>query len=192
MKIIIKLLKEKWYLYLLSLIVTTILLTWLFSFFPDVKRKEIINVYIMCYGINEDEISNYFNSNKPDEIKQVHTSFTNENSLYSEYSFQTKGILDSDVLILPYSLIEGYELNNYFVSIDSTLNGYNYLVKDEVNYGITLYDYVSHNSYLDDYILYGLSFENNEQNYYLFINLKVANIDKTIEFIKNILKDNEN
>ena len=192
MKIIIKLLKEKWYLYLLSLIVATILLTWLFSFFPDVKRKEIINVYIMSYGINEDKINHFFDANKPDEIKQVHTSFTNENSLYSEYSFQTKGILDSDVLILPYSLIEGYELNNYFVTIDSILNGYNYLVKDEVKYGIKVYDYASHRSYLDEYILYGLSFENNEQNYYLFINLKVVNIDKTIEFIKNILKDNEN
>ena len=80
--------------------------------------------------------------------------------------FNTRGLVNTDILILPESLLEHSQYSQYFCSIDQdvikeyTSNNLEYITYDNSLFGINVTDFIK------NYI------EKNEVDYYLFFNKK--------------------
>lgn len=166
-------LSSKWFVYLVWLVVVILFWSWAFGLITRPESEEKLTVFIGAYYANTAELSNKFNKQNPEYIKQTEVLYFD----LTEYNFDMyltiKGA-ESDIIILPKSAIENANLS-LFLSLDkdavTELFGADLqlLTVNGKCCGIKLYDKTLKQGKLDDCIGYESA---NTDDFYLLFNYK--------------------
>lgn len=191
---------SRWYIYLASITLVIVSFCVAVSIKSEPKAEEKINFVIVSRGVNN-ELKNYLNNNKPNDIKKIEFRFVDLETKNLNYYFSTlRG--SSDFFILPLDYAEGNSsiTINYSANIKTDyLNEKlgetpTYYYSEEYAKGIKIYDGISKEGYLKDYITYNN--EGETKDYYLFFTFNSKNIgqlnnsnsEKVFEVLKEMAK----
>jgi hypothetical protein len=164
-----------YYLYLIVAILITLGWYEAFSLYYRLKSNEKVSIYIISNVVDTTKLdinlSKRLLNGKLKEIIVNSDSITNPN-LY--LLLNTKGLVNTDIIILPASIANNVNLLYEFALLDKDYlanfidDGVNYLQVNNLDIGLLIYD--NQVGILDDYITYS------EEKYYLFLNKKSVNI----------------
>ena len=175
--------KNHWFISFFSIFGMVLLLIIIFNFFPKIKEEERLNIFIISEIVSPD-FKNEFNKMIDDDIKEVVVTSSSLSDYNLEYVFSTKGLLSSDLFILPKSYVIETNISSFFLEIESNTYA-DYLVEDGIKYGILLP--LDNDYYLNDYIGFY------DEDYYLLINANtkfVNNKEMLYSIIDCIIGDN--
>ncbi|MEG1711178.1 MAG: hypothetical protein RR316_05205 [Clostridia bacterium] len=174
-----------WIVYIAAAIVVVLLWTFLFGVIWQKKDNEKLAVFISAPNNDMVKVYNYvFDKLQTKGIKELtFDGYSPKNSYYDEV-FATRGIIDTDVLILPQDRAdEAYkgklcvklpkDILNMILPKDKVFEFYE---KDGCIYGIKIYSTTNEKCrYFEDVITYNLKDEK-AIDYYLFFNPSSVNI----------------
>lgn len=156
-----------WFFILLIYIGSFVGFYYLFDALKTPQYNEKINIFI---GINHLDSKNMekdlYNNVKDKSIKAVDVDYSNPNDSYYSIVFNTRGLVNTDILILPESSIENSNYSTYFIELkDNIITKYvnksiAYTSYNNTNFGINATSFI--NKYNND----------NTNEYYLFFNKK--------------------
>lgn len=157
---------SKYYIYyVIWAVVAALVVSWVFSAIRN-KNDDRVKVFICAYGVDE-SLGERLTADGKTPIIYVHSS----EETYYYLTLQTKGLNESDLLILPESQLTFERVTQAFTPLDSVGLDYaavTYAV-DGVAYGVKVYDKEKKTGCLTDVITY-LKQGEPEQDYYLFFN----------------------
>ena len=156
-----------WFFILLIYICSFVGFYYLFDVLKTPQYNENINIFI---GINHLDSKNMekdlYNDVKDKSIKAVDVDYSNPNDSYYSIVFNTRGLVNTDILILPESSIGNSNYSTYFIELkDNIITKYvnksiSYTSYNNTNFGINATSFI--NKYNND----------NTNEYYLFFNKK--------------------
>lgn len=173
---------SKWYLYLLSAVVSTVAICLSISFKTAPKDHERIDIFIGALEMKTSQFDRDIDEKKPDGIKKVETRFiakTANNFSYLFFSLRS----EMDFYILPLDFVEenkgdvvNYSSNIKIDYLEKELGRhFDYYYDDENRpKGFKIYDCKKEEGILGNYITYTNDEERND--YYLFFSFKTKNI----------------
>ena len=172
-----------------SLLAFIFIYVMVFNAINRVPDENTVKMYITASYVDKkairDEIIDGTN------IEAVLINYTNENDEYYSSSFETQGLLNSDILIIPINIFDLSGALNSFVEItdemfnNSSINKdeYNLLIKDEKVYGIIVYQKDSVDIFGKD-----IEFYNKDETYVIAINSASKITDKAIKSMFDLIK----
>ena len=121
-----------WFFILLIYIGSFVGFYYLFDALKTPQYNEKINIFI---GINHLDSKNMekdlYNNVKGKSIKAVDVDYSNPNDSYYSIIFNTRGLVNTDILILPESSIENSNYSTYFIELkDNIITKYASLICD--------------------------------------------------------------
>lgn len=156
-----------WYWFLAIFFVVSVGFYYLFDVIKNPSYDERINVFIATNHIDSNKMEKDLYVGYGDtKIKEISIDFSNPEDNYFNMVFNTSGLVNTDILILPESLLEHSQYSQYFCSIDQdvikeyTTQDIEYIAANNKNFGINVTDFI--NNYIEE----------NEVDYYLFFNKK--------------------
>ena len=160
------------FVYLVIIIIVGFSMHFAYDVIHKPKYSEQVNVFVGVFNIDNEKIEKKLYSGYEDgKIKVVNVDNADYTDTYYPVVFTTRGLINTDILIINLENITDDDINSLFAPIDNIseiVSGeFEYYTKDDHKYGIKM------NSYLRNYIHY------DSKDYYLFIN---KNSDKMAKF----------
>lgn len=156
-----------WFFILLFYIGSFVGFYYLFDVLKTPQYDEKISVFIGINHLDSKNMENYLYSNVKDKsIKAVDVDYSNPDDSYYSIVFNTRGLVNTDILILPASSIENNNYSTYFIELKETViakyvnESIIYASYNNTNFGINATSFI--NKYNSD----------NTNEYYLFFNKK--------------------
>lgn len=191
-------LSTNWHIYLIYAIIAIFIWSYAVVLFTKDKPKEVVTMWILSYGINEEELVNKLESSKPEYLKHVRVNFVDRNDQFANIKYQGLGI-DCDIVILPESYINGTSTLASFINLDTefiknNIGDVEFYNIESRTFGIKIFDKTSDDDelikYKDD------SDETEDDNYYVFLNKKSlhmgslnnSNFDGGIDVLRMLLE----
>lgn len=161
-------------------IITLMSVSWvaLFNKLDQPKANEKIQIFIASNAYRDELSTNLAAGLKDVGVKSVSLKAVSQDSSLFYTMLSTVGVLDSDLLILPYTILKGIGEMGEFVPLErDTLRTYNIdtsdhelWTHDSKNYALKIYDASSKTNYLDTYFLLSDS-----EDYYVALNKNTCN-----------------
>lgn len=167
--------------FVVIILFTTLFYLLIYEWVITPKYEEQVNMFFGVYVDSKNLETSLYDGYEETLIKQINVDSCDYNNMYYSVIFNTRGITNTDFIILPLGLINEGSYKTYFAALDSTyINNLigvelSYYYEDENIYGINV------TTYLKDYI-------DTNEDLYLFINKKS---DK-VSFIESINSGNDN
>lgn len=171
-----------WFFYVGSLLAIIIFWTWVFSMLAKVPLNEKITIFIGAYGVDENMNTEILENLQG--IREVEIHCEDPKGDMFPLLLQTRGIINTDIIILPESAINDEILPMWFREIDETVlreylpdMDYDYYETGVKKYGLLAYDAEKKLTYLFPDIIFA-SENTEEENFYLFLNKESVNLGK--------------
>ncbi len=149
-----------WAILLLGVAGVCALVTTVFDIKNGLDSSQIYTLFITDCSVNN-ELDDYIKDNL-NTIKEVNIYSYASNDIYYQSTYPLLGLNDSDVIIMPKSEINYESLSkNFGLFSENTIDG---LIYDGKCYGIKIYDSITKEGKLKDYITYSL-----DEDYYLLV-----------------------
>ena len=169
------------YIYFAIIVIVSISFYFVFDILKRPKYSEQINVFVSSGNVNVTKLEEKLYAGYEDSfIKCVNVDFANKSDRQFSIIFNTRGLTNTEFIIMDDSYVESGKYSTYFTAIDEEiakqlLNNNIEFYKDQDNhsYGIKV------NDYLKDYV------NVEDGNYYLFINKKSDKISTFNSFGTN-------
>lgn len=171
---------------------TTLVYLIVYEWIITPKYNETINLFVGVYVDNKSLEKDLYNGYESTTIKKINVDSCNNDNLYYSIVFNTRGVTNTDFIIIPLGLINEGSYSSYFASLPTesinTLVGKNltYFVDDGKEVGINVTEY------LKDYV-------HTDEELYLFVNKKSDKVcyinyvnydnDSSLICFKNIFKE---
>jgi hypothetical protein len=198
-----------WYYYIVYAIIVIFFWILLFTNLGAAKDNEKISIFLGTYDVDRVELTALIEDSLRDTIiKEINVDSSYDKGNQFGYIFATRGMVNTDILILNENYVREEDFSIYFKALDlfiiekylPTDVKHSYLEYDDKVYGILVYSEEENVNVLADIISY-----NNEENndrYYLFLNKSSKNLgemnNETISYddnlalkVINILLDNK-
>ena len=179
-------LKKRWYLFVLVVLVCIPIFSISVNKITEPKEHERVNIFIASNSTSGTNLRSKLKENKPPYLKEIEVfSVLESDTTFSEL-LVTRGLLMSDILILPSDTILEKD-HSSFMEIDveyiksGTNYDFEYVVLDEKILAIKIYNSETKEGLLKDYINYS------DKDYYLMINVNTKQMDSNTEGITYIL-----
>ena len=167
----------KWY-----VIISIISLTFWISLFSSLNRvvdTEKIEIFITAETFDRQIESLLLSDLEINGVKKVNVTLVNKNDSDYQTILSTKGVNTCDLLILPKSFIENFNIKDQFVSFtEALLNNYEIDIaqydvykEDDSIYGIEIFSQSTTNN-ISRFITFGNALDD---KYYLFMNKETPN-----------------
>ena len=175
---------SKWYVFIVWLIISFFISSWIIDLRCNYKDKEVLGIYISAYSFNEEKLKEGLLKDEVEEIKQINIKCVQTNDPNYYLSYSTFGVESSDFLILKKEMFEENTFKQFYCLLELDLNNDNLYFIDDKPYGIYIHkkDTESTNE--------NISYENDD--YILFINPSSKHIDDKdllISYVKIILEN---
>lgn len=160
----LKHLQRKWHVYILWLLLSFFLWSWIFTFITDTKPSKKVTLFFDTYICNDVDLTLKLEENKPKGARMIKVH------PFSYAMFMSDTIQDGDIFVVGESKIKDYivdfcPISDEYVAANRNLEFY---TNDEgVAYGVKVYDAQSGKGCITDYLVYCGEDEENE-DYYLF------------------------
>lgn len=189
-------LSYKWFIYLLTAIV--ILFSWYLAFnsYYGVKADEKVSIYIGSSFVKINELKSILEANVDDErLRQVNVNYDNNSDDDFYLKLNTRGLVNTDIVILPKSVVDDLNPLYLFAALDKELliyyfdvDNYTYLYQNGICLGLVIKN--DNISLLSEYITFY------DEEYYLFINKNSHNLgelgnkdsDLALKVISHLIK----
>lgn len=156
-----------WYVFISIFLVVSILYYYIFAAINTPSFAESVQVFIAARYVDKEGLEKkLFNGFDDSSIKQVNVDYSDQDSNNFNSVFQTRGLVNTDILILPTDIISAGNYYRYFAPLEDTVLA-PYLVDIETSY------------YVDESVNYGLQLQgraldfiegNADDEYYIFFN----------------------
>ena len=156
-----------WYWFLVIFFVVSVAFYYLFDVIKNPSYDERINMFIAINYVDSNKMEKDLYEGYDDtQIKEISVDYSDPNDNYFNMVYQTRGLVNTDILILPVSLLKDTMYSQYFSAIDDNIikqyteKTVSYASYENVNYGIDVTTFIaSYNNEIND-------------EYYMFFNKK--------------------
>ena len=177
---------KHWHFYVIWLVLVLFVWELLFATITAPKKEKTVRIFIAAFEVDDTALKERLSTDKSDYLKNVDI-YALSPALPQFYTlFETHGLLDSDVLILPENV---YTEGDYFTQFARIIDkeyfagfysGAVYLEKDGKAYGIKVFDGITKTGIAEDYVSY--TYENfKNEDYFLFFNKRSLHTGKLSE-----------
>lgn len=181
-----------WYWFLVIFFVVSVAFYYLFDVIKNPSYNERINVFIAINYVDSNKMEKDLYEGYDDtQIKEISIDYSDPNDNYFNMVYQTRGLVNTDILILPISLLKDKMYSQYFSAIDDNIikqytdNNINFVNSENVNYGINVTNFIASytNEINDEYYM----FFNKKSNKIGALSKDTSNNDYALKLISNIL-----
>lgn len=144
-----KIIMEHWYVFVLWLLATLLLASWLFPWLTHVSREEKLSVFVGSYTMDTGELRDKLENGKPESLLELDVySAALDDGLYDAF-YTTYGLSYADVMVVPRQAVEKIassengNLADFFAVIPQETfsdKDWSYYSVGDANYGIRIYD----------------------------------------------------
>lgn len=182
-----------WYWFLVIFFVVSVAFYYLFDVIKNPSYNERINVFIAINYVDSNKMEKDLYEGYDDtQIKEISIDYSDPNDNYFNMVYQTRGLVNTDILILPISLLKDTMYSQYFSAIDDNIikqytdNNINFVNSENVNYGINVTNFIASytNEINDEYYM----FFNKKSNKIGALSKDTSNNDYALKLISNILR----
>ena len=178
--------KKRWYLFVLILLVCIPVFSVSVNKLTEPKETERVNIFIASNSASGTNLRTKLKENKPSYLKEIDVYSVLENDSNFSELLVTRGLLMSDMFILPSDTILEKD-HSSFMELDveyiksGTNYDFEYVVLDEKILAIKIYNSETKEGLLKNYINYS------DKDYYLMISVNTKQMDSNTEGIIYIL-----
>lgn len=182
-----------WYWFLVIFFVVSVAFYYLFDVIKNPSYDERINMFIAINYVDSNKMEKDLYEGYDDtQIKEISVDYSDPNDNYFNMVYQTRGLVNTDILILPISLLKDTMYSQYFSAIDDNIikqytdNNINFVNSENVNYGINVTNFIASytNEINDEYYM----FFNKKSNKIGALSKDTSNNDYALKLISNILR----
>ncbi len=179
-------LKKRWYLFVLVLLVCIPLFSITINKVTEPKDYERVNIFIASNSASGTDLRSKLKENKPSYLKEIDVYSVLENDSNFSELLVTRGLLMSDMFILPAdSILEKDHSSFMEIDVEYIKSGTNYdfeyVVIDEKILAIKIYNSETKEGLLKNYINYS------DKDYYLMLSVNTKQMSPSNEGIIYIL-----
>ena len=174
---------KHWHYYVIWLIAVLFVWELLFATITAPKKDKTVQIFIAAFDVKDTEIKELLQQGKCDYIKNAEVYAISPAMPQFYTLFETHGLINSDVLILPEKVyLEGDLYTQFAIEIDKEYfaeyySGAEYLEKDGKAYGIKVFDRNTGAGVAESYVVY-IHENYDKENYCLFFNKKSLHTGK--------------
>lgn len=176
-------------------IIASVILFWslLFSSLNQLSSKEKIHIFIAASALDSQSLEQkLLQALNEQGIKKITITYLSEDNPFFPTSFLTQGILESDLLILPNSLLLQFDLSEQFLALDDVkllakdidINSFGILEQNNLTFGLEVYSFETNINHLN----FDVSFTKNDPFFLLLNQESHHEIDVLYDAIQSILK----
>ena len=182
-----------WYWFLVIFFVVSVAFYYLFDVIKNPSYDERINMFIAINYVDSNKMEKDLYEGFDDtQIKEISVDYSDPNDNYFNMVYQTRGLVNTDILILPVSLLKDTMYSQYFSAIDDNIikqyteKTVSYASYENVNYGIDVTTFIAayNNEINEDYYM----FFNKKSNKIGALSEKESDNDYALKLISNILR----
>ena len=166
--------------YIVWLVVAVVLGELIFGWMKSARREEYVSVFVCCDYCDDAAFSKRLEEDVPDYLKGVTVKSVSASDRYFGLLLRTEGLENSDIVILPASVVKGQNVDGAFYPVNADYIAENFGVSEfcyynDKPYGLKIYDGQTASGKAEPYIRY-FGKDEKKEDVYLFFSRKSSHL----------------